>query len=93
MKRRFRWKRLVQIRLATLLILVTLCAAGLGFRQSIIVPYQRQDAAVQPDDSPVTGNFVDSCFIVCDVSDRRRLFQGCLDRGATGVQVTLSEVL
>jgi len=46
-KKRFRWKRLVQIRLATLLILVTLCAAGLGFRQAFIVPYQRQDAAVQ----------------------------------------------
>jgi len=47
MKRRFRWKRLVQIRLATLLILVTLCAALLGFRQAFIVPYQRQDAAVE----------------------------------------------
>jgi len=47
MKRRFRWKRLVQIRLATLLMLVTLCAAVLGFRQAYIVPYLRQDAAVQ----------------------------------------------
>ncbi len=46
-KKRFRWKRLVQIRLATLLILVTLCAAVLGFRQAFIVPYQRQAAAVQ----------------------------------------------
>ncbi len=46
-KKRFRWKRLVQIRLATLLILVTLCAAGLGFRQAFVVPYQRQDAAVE----------------------------------------------
>jgi len=47
MKKRFRWKRLVQIRLATLLMLVTLCAAVLGFRQAFIVPYLRQDAAVQ----------------------------------------------
>jgi len=47
MKMRFRWKRLVQIRLATLLMLVTACAAVLGFRQAFIVPYQRQDAAVK----------------------------------------------
>ncbi|MBC8874729.1 MAG: hypothetical protein H8E44_35275 [Planctomycetes bacterium] len=47
MKKRFRWKRLVQIRLATLMILVTLCAVVLGFRQAFIVPYLRQDAAVE----------------------------------------------
>jgi hypothetical protein len=47
MKRRFRWKRLVQIRLATLLVLVTVFGAFLGFRQAYIISYRRQHAAIE----------------------------------------------
>jgi len=46
-KKRFRWKRLVQLRLATLLLVITICCGLLGFRQGYIVPYVRQDAAAQ----------------------------------------------
>lgn len=46
-KKRFRWKRLVQLRLATLLLVITICCVLLGFRQGYIVPYVRQDAAAQ----------------------------------------------
>ncbi|MAR10947.1 MAG: hypothetical protein CL681_13455 [Blastopirellula sp.] len=41
------WRRLVQIRLGTLLLFVTVCAVGLGWRQSLVVSYEKQDAAAQ----------------------------------------------
>jgi internalin A len=47
MERRFRWRRLVQLRLATLLLVVTLCCAVLGFRQAYIAPFFRQQQAVE----------------------------------------------
>jgi hypothetical protein len=46
-RKHFRWKRLLQLRLATLLLVITICCAVLGFRQGYIVPYVRQDAAVE----------------------------------------------